>query len=91
MNFFPNNSSGFHFGKWPRKKSSYRRFFCVNGLISLRVEDDHVLNRTHSLIVDRIERRILSGLEFDHVDGLYDPTSYLQRVRGRAPDNLYRR
>jgi (1->4)-alpha-D-glucan 1-alpha-D-glucosylmutase len=64
---------------------NYRRFFCVNGLISLRVEDEHVLNHTHGLIFDLIERRIVTGLRIDHVDGLYDPTSYLQKVRGRAP------
>ena len=60
-------------------------FFCVNGLISLKVEDEHVLNHTHGLIFDLIERRIVTGLRIDHVDGLYDPASYLQKVRCRAP------
>jgi (1->4)-alpha-D-glucan 1-alpha-D-glucosylmutase len=73
------------FWKVAAEEINYRRFFCVNGLISLRVEDEHVLNHTHSLILDLIERRIVTGLRIDHVDGLYDPTSYLQKVRGRAP------
>jgi (1->4)-alpha-D-glucan 1-alpha-D-glucosylmutase len=73
------------FWKVAAEEINYRRFFCVNGLISLRVEDEHVLNETHGLILDLIERRIVTGLRIDHVDGLYDPTSYLQRVRGRAP------
>ena len=73
------------FWKVAAEEINYRRFFCVNGLISLRVEDEHVLNHTHSLIFDLIERRIVTGLRIDHVDGLYDPTSYLQKVRGRAP------
>jgi (1->4)-alpha-D-glucan 1-alpha-D-glucosylmutase len=64
---------------------NYRRFFCVNGLISLKVEDEHVLNHTHGLIFDLIERRIVTGLRIDHVDGLYDPASYLHKVRCRAP------
>lgn len=73
------------FWKVAAEEINYRRFFCVNGLISLRVEDEHVLNYTHGLIFDLVERGIVTGLRIDHVDGLYDPTSYLQKVRGRAP------
>ncbi len=73
------------FWKVAAEEINYRRFFCVNGLISLKVEDDHVLNHTHGLIFDLIERRIVTGLRIDHVDGLYDPASYLKKVRGRAP------
>jgi (1->4)-alpha-D-glucan 1-alpha-D-glucosylmutase len=73
------------FWKVAAEEINYRRFFCVNGLISLRMEDEHVFNHTHSLIFDLIEKRIVTGLRMDHVDGLYDPTTYLERVRGRAP------
>jgi (1->4)-alpha-D-glucan 1-alpha-D-glucosylmutase len=73
------------FWKVAAEEINYRRFFCVNGLISLKVEDEHVLSHTHGLIFDLIERGIVTGLRIDHVDGLYDPTGYLQRVRGRAP------
>lgn len=73
------------FWKVAAEEINYRRFFCVNGLISLRVEDEHVLNHTHSLVFDLIDRGIITGLRIDHVDGLYDPTGYLQKVRGRAP------
>ena len=75
----------FSFWKVAAEEINYRRFFCVNGLISLRVEDEHVLNYTHGLIFDLMERGIVTGLRIDHIDGLYDPTSYLQKVRGRAP------
>ncbi|MBF0526754.1 MAG: malto-oligosyltrehalose synthase, partial [Deltaproteobacteria bacterium] len=73
------------FWKVAAEEINYRRFFCVNGLISLRVEDERVLDHTHGLIFDLIERRIVTGLRIDHVDGLYDPTSYLEKVRERAP------
>jgi len=73
------------FWKVAAEEINYRRFFCVNGLISLRVEDEHVLSHTHGLIFDLIERGIVTGLRIDHVDGLYDPTSYLQKVRDRTP------
>ncbi len=75
------------FWKVAAEEINYRRFFCVNGLISLKVEDEHVLNHTHGLIFDLIERRIVTGLRIDHVDGLYDPASYLQKVREKAPAN----
>ena len=73
------------FWKVAAEEINYRRFFCVNGLISLKVEDEHVLDYTHGLIFDLIERGIATGLRIDHVHGLYDPASYLQKVRDRAP------
>jgi len=75
------------FWKVAAEEINYRRFFCVNGLISLRVEDEHVLNYTHGLIFDLIEKRVVTGVRIDHVDGLYDPASYLQKVREKAPAN----
>ncbi|MFA4904747.1 MAG: malto-oligosyltrehalose synthase, partial [Desulfobaccales bacterium] len=75
------------FWKVAAEEINYRRFFCVNGLISLRMEDEHVLNYTHRLIFDLIEKRVVTGLRIDHVDGLYDPASYLQKVREKAPAN----
>ncbi len=66
---------------------NYRRFFCVNGLISLRVEDEHVFNYTHGLIFDLLAKGVVTGARIDHVDGLYDPASYLQKVREKAPAN----
>ena len=44
------------FWKVAAEEINYRRFFCVNGLISLRVEDEHVLNYTHGLIFDLIAK-----------------------------------
>lgn len=75
----------FSFWKVAAEEINYRRFFCINGLISLRMEDEHVLGHTHGLIFDLIERQIVTGLRIDHVDGLYDPTSYLRKIRERAP------
>jgi hypothetical protein len=35
----------------------------VNGLISLKVEDEHVLNYTHALIFDLIEKGVVMDFE----------------------------
>ncbi len=63
----------------------YRRFFSINELICLRAEDADVFNHTHEFVFQLIKNGIISGLRIDHVDGLYDPTSYLQRLRERVP------
>ncbi len=60
---------------------NYRRFFSINDLISLRVEDDAVFDYTHRLILEKIRSGEFNGLRVDHVDGLYDPTGYLRRLR----------
>ncbi|MEA5593551.1 malto-oligosyltrehalose synthase [Rivularia sp. UHCC 0363] len=65
---------------------NYRRFFTVNDLISLRVEDENVFETIHSLILQLVEEGKFDGLRIDHIDGLYDPAQYLNRLRDKAPD-----
>lgn len=60
---------------------NYRRFFNINTLISLKVENEEVFNRTHSLIFKLLKEEKIDGLRIDHIDGLYDPEVYLERVR----------
>ena len=60
---------------------NYRRFFTVNQLIGMRTEDPQVFADLHArTFVDVRERRI-DHLRLDHVDGLLDPTGYLQQLR----------
>ncbi|PSB41605.1 malto-oligosyltrehalose synthase, partial [Chamaesiphon polymorphus] len=65
---------------------NYRRFFTVNELISVKVEEIKVFQRTHSLITQLIEDGSFTGLRIDHIDGLYDPGRYLDRLRDRTGD-----
>jgi (1->4)-alpha-D-glucan 1-alpha-D-glucosylmutase len=67
---------------------NYRRFFTINELISLRVEDREVFRKTHQLIFKLAEQGRFSGLRIDHIDGLFNPEEYLHRLRERCP-NLY--
>jgi (1->4)-alpha-D-glucan 1-alpha-D-glucosylmutase len=67
---------------------NYRRFFDINGLISLRVEREEVFKHTHSAIVRLVKKGYISGLRIDHIDGLYDPLEYLRTLRSAAP-NVY--
>jgi (1->4)-alpha-D-glucan 1-alpha-D-glucosylmutase len=73
------------FWKVAGEEINYRRFFSINDLISLRVEDETVFNHTHKLILDYVHDQRIFGLRIDHIDGLYDPSFYLQRLRGQAP------
>ncbi len=63
---------------------NYRRFFTVNDLLSIRVGDPEVFEMTHRLLFDLLDQDLLDGLRIDHIDGLGDPTVYLERLRGRA-------
>ncbi len=72
------------FWKVATEEINYRRFFNINELLSLRIEDEEVFNHTHSLIFRLIEEGKITGLRIDHIDGLFDPTSYLARIREKA-------
>ncbi|MBK8182561.1 MAG: malto-oligosyltrehalose synthase [Candidatus Competibacteraceae bacterium] len=64
---------------------NYRRFFTINSLISLRIEDARVFDFTHELILKLVADGTINGLRIDHIDGLYDAAQYLNRLRERAP------
>lgn len=74
------------FWKVANEEINYRRFFNVNELISLRVENEDVFNRIHSLVLKLCKEEKISGLRIDHIDGLYDPSDYLKNIRDRAKD-----
>ncbi len=60
---------------------AYRRFFDVDTLVAVRVEDDDVFDATHSLLVDLYRRGVVEGSGVAHPDGLADPQGYLDRLR----------
>ena len=60
---------------------NYRRFFDINGLAAIRMEDPAVFEQTHALLFRLIKEKKVTGVRIDHVDGLYDPLSYLQNLR----------
>lgn len=60
---------------------NYRRFFDISDLVALRVEEPDVFDAVHALVLTMLAAGRVSGLRVDHVDGLLDPTAYLQRLR----------
>jgi (1->4)-alpha-D-glucan 1-alpha-D-glucosylmutase len=69
-----------------QEELNYRRFFTVDTLIGLRVEQDDVFAASHRKVLDLVRARDVSGLRIDHVDGLRDPRAYLSKVRSAVPE-----
>ena len=65
---------------------NYRRFFDINELAAIRVEDPQVFAAAHDLILSLIERGFVTGLRIDHVDGLFDPVQYLADLQAACLD-----
>lgn len=68
---------------------NYRRFFNVNGLICLRMEDAKVFDDYHALIHRLFEKGYIQGLRIDHIDGLKDPKAYIDRLRNLFGNDCY--
>jgi (1->4)-alpha-D-glucan 1-alpha-D-glucosylmutase len=60
---------------------NYRRFFDINSLGAIRMEDPAVFEKTHHLIFDLVEKGKITGLRIDHADGLQDPEDYIRRLQ----------
>lgn len=73
------------FWKVAAEELNYRRFFTINDLIGVRVEDEPVFDYTHALVFGLCEEGLITGLRVDHIDGLWDPHQYLERLRARFP------
>ena len=61
---------------------NYRRFFAVNTLAAIRVEDREVFDASHVEIARWFGEGLVDGLRVDHPDGLRDPRGYLDDLAG---------
>ncbi|HEX4309724.1 MAG TPA: malto-oligosyltrehalose synthase [Acidobacteriaceae bacterium] len=60
---------------------NYRRFFDINDLVGLRMENPEVFAATHGLIRRMLARGEVTGLRVDHADGMFNPRQYLIRLQ----------
>ena len=67
---------------------NYRRFFDINQLAGLRMERGEVFEATHRLLLRLIADGKVQGVRLDHIDGMYDPRGYCQRLLTRVADVL---
>jgi (1->4)-alpha-D-glucan 1-alpha-D-glucosylmutase len=61
---------------------NYRRFFDIDTLAGVRVEDERVFAETHAVLLALVAEGRVQGLRIDHPDGLADPRGYVQRLFG---------
>jgi (1->4)-alpha-D-glucan 1-alpha-D-glucosylmutase len=62
---------------------NWRRFFSINELAGVRVEDGDVFEKTHALYFRLWQEGLIDGVRIDHVDGLTDPAGYCRGLRAR--------
>jgi (1->4)-alpha-D-glucan 1-alpha-D-glucosylmutase len=60
---------------------NYRRFFDINDLAAIRVEDPEVFSAVHALTFNLVSRGYLTGLRVDHPDGLFEPEKYFRYLQ----------
>jgi len=68
---------------------NYRRFFTINGLICLNMAEKNLFEHYHSLLGKLCKENLIQGIRVDHIDGLYDPHEYLERLRVLAGNDKY--
>ncbi|MEP6759881.1 MAG: malto-oligosyltrehalose synthase, partial [Sporichthyaceae bacterium] len=61
---------------------NYRRFFDIDTLVGVRVEDERVFAETHAVLLALVSEGHVQGLRIDHPDGLADPRGYVMRLYG---------
>jgi (1->4)-alpha-D-glucan 1-alpha-D-glucosylmutase len=69
---------------------NYRRFFDINDLAGVQVEERETFEALHRLVGRLIAEGKLQGLRIDHIDGLRDPTRYLRRLQRLIELNAHR-
>src|SRR4051794_1072058 len=68
---------------------NYRRFFNINDLAGLRIEQPELFEAVHRLVFDMVDRGEVQGLRIDHIDGLFDPAAYCDALQQRAGLQTY--
>ena len=59
---------------------NYRRFFDIDTLVAIRVEDAQVFAETHAVLLALVAEGRIDGLRIDHPDGLADPRDYIRQL-----------
>ena len=74
---------------WDPETGWHRRFFDVDELAGVRVEDPRVFEETHAKALELVADGLVDGLRIDHPDGLANPREYLERLRDRGASHVW--
>jgi (1->4)-alpha-D-glucan 1-alpha-D-glucosylmutase len=72
------------FWKIGYEEINYRRFFDINELVGLKVDNPEVFDNRHQKTLELVRSGKVTGLRIDHIDGLWDPECYLRRLTSKA-------
>jgi (1->4)-alpha-D-glucan 1-alpha-D-glucosylmutase len=76
------------FWKVAAEEINYRRFFDINDLAALRMEDPRVFAWAHTTLFELVREGVIQGVRLDHTDGLYDPAGYFRALQAGAAEAL---
>lgn len=76
------------FWRVTNEEINYRRFFDINDLASMRVEQEEVFSDMHELVLKLVKQKWITGFRIDHVDGLLAPQQYFIRLQKACADAL---
>ncbi len=68
---------------------NYRRFFDINELVGLRMEDEQVFWDAHRLLGELLPHPAVAGVRIDHIDGMTDPHGYLENLRALGARHIW--
>lgn len=68
---------------------NYRRFFDINGLAGLRIEEPELFARAHETVFRLVREGRIQGLRIDHIDGLADPAAYTRALQDELGPGFY--
>jgi (1->4)-alpha-D-glucan 1-alpha-D-glucosylmutase len=66
-----------------------RRFFDIDDLAGVRVEDPEVFEATHRKVLELVKEGLVEGVRVDHPDGLANPARYLERLRESGVEHVW--
>ena len=67
----------------------HRRFFTIDELAGVRVEEPEVFATTHRKVLELVGAGLVDGLRVDHPDGLANPREYLERLRAGGAEHVW--
>ncbi|MFL6538140.1 MAG: malto-oligosyltrehalose synthase [Chthoniobacterales bacterium] len=84
------NAQAYRLSFWrvAAEEINYRRFFDVNDLAAIRMELPEVFDATHTLLLELVAARAVTGVRIDHPDGLYLPGEYFRKLQHRCAEAL---
>ncbi|WP_434622112.1 malto-oligosyltrehalose synthase [Azospirillum sp. B2RO_4] len=68
---------------------NYRRFFNINELAGLRMDEPELFDVAHRMVLAMVADGTLDGIRIDHIDGLIDPKSYCERLVAASSKPFY--